>query len=1330
YTVVGPGTISSNRDYIVSVGVHDTKEPVTVKIGIIGASYNGSQMVDLERNHDLKEITFKLPVIAEGAYNLTAEGVSGLKFHDSIPLYWRAATPIIFMQADKDIYRPGDTVHFRALVLDEQLRPFRNADDMVFSIGPSVRVIADKVRNNRITNGVFAGQFPLSKNAPLGQWSIQIEDSSGEEYGLDGNTFTLFDLVKEEQEKFTIRIDVPGNISIKADKLEIVVTARYISDSYVHGKTILNVAIFNDTEINNKKVIHTITDSGVLTKGQSKFTIQMSDIARHLPSRKSHYTVEITANVTDCLIGGKSTKKRTIHLVPNSHIVACDGFSCYRPWKAKDHKVSISILNLDGSLVNDSEAEVKLKYTIGDYKFVNRFGIENQTYIFKGDLNRSGLYVFTANLPDLPDNYNVDYNISVEYLGEEYSLRNTWLKWFIDMVEVHNAFFTPMPALNFFLKVHGPRNSDGSLTPLVIGGEYQVTLSSIRPFKYFIYTIVGRGLILHTERVQFPEPKMAHNFTLKVTDLNSPRLYIYAYYIDKDGVIQHTETNYIVILDLPIDISITAPESGYPGEPIELQIETEPHSYIDHKPSALRDSKSIKFNDVGSVDTWIFSNITQTESEVTKFVHDLPDTLGSWVISGFSLHPEKGLGLFQSNRSIKIKTVRPYSLSIRLPHSVKLGEIVRVPAVIINHLPNLLKVEVTLDNSDDQYDFLDIHNSAMGEQNSTQNLLVKEYESESAVFLIRPKFLGDLQLKFITTSSSGDRIASQAAFKVNPVGITEYRNHAFFINLKDSKEYKSSVELHIPEDIVLNTDHVHFGLTADLLSPVLDNIERLFPLSTGEQVMSYMVVNLLLWDYLKSINKLSPSLDVRIRNNLRDGYQNIMQYRNEDGSFTWFDWKEDAPPRNGSTWLTAYALRYFNRISKLIFVDDSVVQKGFDFLTSHQMESGRFKECDELNEGSSNSLTLTSHALLALLEARNRHQEAIDKAVIYIRSQEQKELSQELLTKTISIYALKSSNLPEAGKLADQLQSLASYEGDRSWWADGRHDVEITSYALLLLLESNEKSSDTVLSTVRWLVAQRNSFGGFASSQDTVVGLTALIKFAEKSGYEAAKWEVTVSNKGKREKTEKLSTSEENDLLLQTVEFPQGTKSLTFEAKGTGAALIQISYQYNVVEKEPKPSFKVETIVLPETSPAKLELSVCVDFVEEGKALASNMAILEVSLPSGYTADEESFKDIREIERVRVCHAKFSDYFRLVPEITFNNFVPQLVETKNGDSVVVVYFENLAKSQTKCIPIEAYKTHAVANQKPSSVILYDYYDTNKKATEYYSIDSKLCDICK
>ncbi|XP_030240710.1 ovostatin-like, partial [Drosophila navojoa] len=312
---------------------------------------------------------------------------------------------------------------------------------------------------------------------------------------------------------------------------------------------------------------------------------------------------------------------------------------------------------------------------------------------------------------------------------------------------------------------------------------------------------------------------------------------------------------------------------------------------------------------------------------------------------------------------------------------------------------------------------------------------------------------------------------------------------------------------------------------------------------------------------------------------------------------------------------------------------------------------------------------------------------------------------------------------PDAAKHVAALKALAKQEEDRTWWTEdeqklrsgkcGRwwcwvwsHDIEITSYAVLSLLESGQETPDSVLNSIRWLVAQRNSFGGFASSQDTVAGLQALIKFAKASGYVPARWDVSVSNHGQREKTEKLSLTEDNDLLLQTVEFPQGTKSLSYEAKGTGAALLQISYQYNIVEKEPKPSFKIQAIIKPDSPPAKLELSVCVEYVEEGKAKASNMAILEVSLPSGYTVDEDSFKDIQEIERVR------------------------LVETKNEDSVVVIYFESLPKGEIKCLPIEAFKTHAVANQKPAPIVLYDYYDTNKKATEYYQVESKLCDICE
>lgn len=57
-------------------------------------------------------------------------------------------------------------------------------------------------------------------------------------------------------------------------------------------------------------------------------------------------------------------------------------------------------------------------------------------------------------------------------------------------------------------------------------------------------------------------------------------------------------------------------------------------------------------------------------------------------------------------------------------------------------------------------------------------------------------------------------------------------------------------------------------------------------------------------------------------------------------------------------------------------------------------------------------------------------------------------------------------------------------------------DVEMTSYALMAYLRRNQLVDAT--SIMKWLVKQRNVEGGFASTQDTVVGLYALAKLGEK----------------------------------------------------------------------------------------------------------------------------------------------------------------------------------------------------------------------------------------
>lgn len=54
----------------------------------------------------------------------------------------------------------------------------------------------------------------------------------------------------------------------------------------------------------------------------------------------------------------------------------------------------------------------------------------------------------------------------------------------------------------------------------------------------------------------------------------------------------------------------------------------------------------------------------------------------------------------------------------------------------------------------------------------------------------------------------------------------------------------------------------------------------------------------------------------------------------------------------------------------------------------------------------------------------------------------------------------------------------------------------------------------------------------------------------------------------------------------------------------------------------------------------------------------------------------------------------------------------QRVETKDGDTVVIVYFDDLEKKEI-CPVFKAFRTHKVAKQRPAPVVIYDYYDNCK-----------------
>jgi CD109 antigen len=333
--------------------------------------------------------------------------------------------------------------------------------------------------------------------------------------------------------------------------------------------------------------------------------------------------------------------------------------------------------------------------------------------------------------------------------------------------------------------------------------------------------------------------------------------------------------------------------------------------------------------------------------------------------------------------------------------------------------------------------------------------------------------------------------------------------------------------------------------------------------------------------------------------------------------------------------------------------------------------------------------------LITFLEDKKlgkNNQNTIDKALDYIvKNIENLDDNYSL---AIATYALQISKHESKDLLLAKLDSKSENKGGMKHWAkeipasDSNNpwsyrpnsvNVEMSAYALQAFVEAN-RDADAV-PIMKWLVTQRNSEGGFQSTQDTVVGLQALAKLAAKVYVPNSKIEILLKH-GNDQRTN-LNVNEENALVLQKNEISSEARNFEVTAREQGFSILQLSYKYNKNVTGEWPRFIVEPEVHKSSNKDFLHLVACTSFVPDDFADKSNMAVMEVSLPSGFTFDSDSLTELKATEKVKK------------------------IETKEGETIVVIYFDDLSVKKI-CPEVKAYRTHSVAKQKPVPIIVYDY----------------------
>ncbi|XP_053925257.1 alpha-2-macroglobulin-like protein 1 isoform X2 [Cuculus canorus] len=716
--------------------------------------------------------------------------------------------------------------------------------------------------------------------------------------------------------------------------------------------------------------------------------------------------------------------------------------------------------------------------------------------------------------------------------------------------------------------------------------------------------------------------------------------------------------------------------------------------------------------------TWIWDLYSIGSSGNKNVTVTVPNTIAEWKAGMFCIG-HNGFGLAPTSSLLVYK---PFLVEVTLPSSVIQGETFILKATVFNYLQQCMKIQVNLEEfahlqlkpcEDCVYSSCLCAKEAKAFQWSVTAEQLGLMNITLSAEAVATEELCGAEIPFVPKQGQKDMITK--LLLVRPEGVLVEKAHSSILCPKTGDLAQESVSLMLPLNVVEGSVGATVSVTGDLMGTALQNLDRLvqIPHGCGEQNMVLFAPVVYVLQYLEKTRQLTAEIEERATGFLRNGYQIQLQYQHPDGSYSEFGTRDEY----GNTWLTAFVVKCFVQAKPYIFLDNRTIQAALTWLESHQLPNGCFRNVGQLfhtamKGGVDGEVLLAAYITAAYLEAGETQQStAVYKALGCITPSLPKAAStftQALLAYTFAL-AKDSQRTQELLDILDQKairaggqihwsQTLSKSRPSTSPWSQPLSvDVELTSYVLLALLsKSNVTGSDltTASGIVAWLTRQQNAYGGFASTQDTVVALQALAKYAALTYSTKGAAEVTV--RSQRGFGRDFQVSYQNRLLVQEAALTEVPGKFFLQAQGSCCVFTRMVLRYNTPSPQVSTTFALRVTTEPVncTEDDIHSVTVYINVRYTGKRSTSKMVIVEVSLLSGFV---------------------------LAPgyEMSMQQWHP-VKRTEKTQGGVAIYLDKLShESETYILHLE--REIDVTNLKPGHVRVYDYYHPEEQALADYNV---------
>jgi anti-sigma factor RsiW len=516
----------------------------------------------------------------------------------------------------------------------------------------------------------------------------------------------------------------------------------------------------------------------------------------------------------------------------------------------------------------------------------------------------------------------------------------------------------------------------------------------------------------------------------------------------------------------------------------------------------------------------------------------------------------------------------------------------------------------------------------------------------------------------------------------------------------------------LPATWVKGTLQLRADVYPSTLADLQKGLEALLrePGGCFEQTSTSNYPNLLILDYLKETDQAKPEVQQRALAMLDHGYHILTGYEcpyDNQGrhGYEWF-----GSPNRGHEALTAYGLMEFRDMARVYKVDPVMLERTRKFLMDQRDGQGGFKRNPQALDTFGRAPQDITNAYVVWALTESGKEDDVSRELNALADQAKGSKDPYFLA-LVANGLLNRDRAAEAvallKKIADAQKLDGHVDAERtSITGSGGRDLQIETTALAVLgwLKANRPAEFTMplQKAIRWVGGQRGGYGGFGSTQSTILALKALIGYAKANKKTAQAGEVRLYVNDVQVAQKAFAAGAEDAL---TVALPEAEKHLH---PGKNRVRVEITGDKNVFPCTVSWSYHTLQPPSAEGAPVRLSTTLDRDHADEGETLhltvtventqakGQSMAVAVVGLPAGLSLPE----DLKQLKQ----HAELRNHGTERGLISY-------FETRGRE--LVLYWRDLAPNQKIEVPVDLICRVPGEYRGPASRA-YLYYNSDTK----------------